>query len=95
MKKTIETEINAFLEEFDIVKLLDIIEDIMPLCDLYSINEKDDWVKDLIGDDHRHIRILRTVYLLSRIAERHGGKMATMRMKHPRLFEKMEKAEAK
>lgn len=91
--KSLEKDINGFLEDFDITKLLDIIEDIMPLCELYNISDKDDWVKNLIGDDHRHIRILRTVYLISRIAERHGGKMAIMRMKHPRLFEKMEKAE--
>lgn len=91
--KGLEKDINGFLEYFDIPKLMDLIQDIMPLCELYSFNETEDWVKELKPDDHWDLRILRTVYLISRIADKHAGRLASLRVMYPKLYDRMEKAE--
>lgn len=94
MKKNIEHELNEFLEEWDVQKLVAFLKDIMPLCELYNVSEDDDWVKDIVGEDgHKDIRLLRTMYLMSKIAENHSGKLATLRSKFPRLYERMEKVQ--
>ncbi len=87
----LEKDINNFLEYLDINKLLDLLEDIMPLAELYNISETNDWVRDTVGENkHRDIRLIRTVYLMSKIAEHHSGKFAMIRAKYPKLFERME-----
>lgn len=94
MKKNIEHELNEFLEEWDVQKLVAFLKDIMPLCELYNVSEDDDWVKDIVGEDgHKDIRLLRTMYLMSKIAENHSGKLAILRSKFPRLYERMEKVQ--
>ena len=51
------------------------IEDVFPLLELYDEDEDDDWVKKEVGEENtRNVRIIRTVYLISKFAERHAGK---------------------
>lgn len=87
----LEKEINNFLEDWDVHKLIEFLKDIIPLCELYNVSIDDDWVKDLVGQDrHKDIRLIRTVYLISKIAENHSGKLAMIKAKYQRLFEHME-----
>jgi len=91
-KKTLEEEINEFLEFWDCEKMCSFLRDIEPLFELYNVTEEDDWVADAVGkEDERNVRLIRTVYLVSRIAELHTGKLSLVRMNFKDLYRKLEK----
>lgn len=91
-KKTIEEEINAFLDFWNSDELAKFLNDIIPLIELYYTEVEGDWVAQAVGEENEHtIRLIRTVYLLSRIAEFHAGKLANTKINFKLLFERMEK----
>lgn len=90
-KKDLETEINEFLEYFDCEKMTEFLRDIIPLFELYDVEDESDWVKDAVGEENeRNVRLIRTVYLMSRIAEHHSGTLATIRMNFRNIWQRME-----
>lgn len=91
-KRPIEEEIEAFLDVWNCNQIISLFEDIRPLVELYDVDEKDDWVKNQVGDEYcKNVRLVRTVYLLSIIAENHSGKMAEVRIHHKDLYKRLEK----
>lgn len=91
-KKTLEEEINEFLQTWDCEQLTSFLRDIIPLFELYDVEDEDDWVKDAVGtDNERNVRLIRTVYLVSRIAEFHAGKLCSIKMNFKNLWQRMEK----
>ena len=91
-KKTLEEEINLFLESWGSKEMIDFLDDVIPLFELYNVDDKDDWVKDEVGkENERTVRLIRTVYLVSRIAEFHAGKLCLANMRFKNLWERMEK----
>lgn len=92
VKRTLEEEINEFLERWDCTQMTAFLRDIIPLFELYDVENKDDWVLEAVGEeDERNVRLIRTVYLVSKIAENHSGILAYIRINHKRLWEKLEK----
>lgn len=91
-KKDLETEINEFLNYFDCQKLTNFLRDIIPLFELYDVEDEDDWVKNSVGEENeRNVRLIRTVYLMSKIAENHAGTLASLKMNHKDLSRRLEK----
>lgn len=91
-KKTLEQEINSFLERWDCGQMIAFLRDIIPLFELYDVDDEDDWVKDAVGESNeRNVRLIRTVYLVSRIAEFHAGKLCSMKIDFKDLYKRMEK----
>lgn len=91
-KKTNEELINLFLEEFDRDDLIKLFEDVFPLFYLYNVTEEDDWLKEVIkSDEITTIRIIRTVYLVSKIAERHASKLCYLKVHFKDLWKRLEK----
>lgn len=91
MKKSIEDQINDALDFWDCKKQISFLKDILPLFELYDVENEDDWVKEAVGEENeRNVRLIRTVYLISKIAESHAGSLASFRVKFPKLYEKME-----
>ena len=93
-KRTIEDEINSFLETWDCKQQIAFLRDIIPLFELYDVEDEDDWVKDKVGGDDenvRNVRLIRTVYLVSRICAFHAGKMVAINCAFKDLWKKMEK----
>ena len=90
-KKTIEQEINEFFELWGEKELVDFFKDIFPLLELYNVDENDDWVKDAVGEeDTRNVRLIRTVYLLSKIADNHAGKLARTSAYFKNIWKRLE-----
>jgi hypothetical protein len=90
-KKTIEQEINDFLSSFGEKELISFLRDIIPLFELYDVEDENDWVKDAVGEENeQNVRLIRTVYLMSRIAEFHTGKLSMIRMRFKDLWKRME-----
>ncbi len=91
-KKSIEDEINAFLEKWDCKKLCDFLRDIIPLFELYDVEDEDDWVKEAVGEENeRNVRLIRTVYLVSRIAAFHAGTLCCINVEFKDLWKRLEK----
>lgn len=91
-RKTIEEEINDALGIWDAPQLTAFIRDIIPLFELYDVEDESDWVAEAVGEENeRNVRLIRTVYLLSRIAEFHTGKLALMKIHFKDLYSRMEK----
>ena len=91
-KKDIQQEINEFLELFDIKTLISFLECTIPLTELYDVEENKDWVEDYVGKDQAStIRIIRTVYLISKLADTNGGKFATVKVRFANLWRRLEK----
>jgi hypothetical protein len=94
-KKTVEEDINLFLEDWGPAQLLQFLRSVIPLFELYDVVDEDDWVEKQIGggkENVRTVRLIRTVYLISRLCEFHTGKMVSTRAKYPELWKRMEKA---
>ncbi len=67
------------------------IRDTIPLFELYDADEEADWVEKKVGKENtQNVRIIRTIYLISEIAEMYAGKFCTIKMKCPKLWQKME-----
>ena len=91
-KKTLEDEINEFLEYWDADQMCAFLCDIGPVFRLYDVDEENDWVKNAVGEeDERNVRLIRTVYLISRIAEFHAGKLVGVKVNFKNIYQKMEK----
>ncbi len=94
MKKKIEDEINDFLNIWNVKELISFLNNIIPLCELYDVDENDDWVEKELKEnsDHiRNVRLIRTVYLLSKIAENHSGLLVMSKIHHKNLWKRLEK----
>ncbi len=91
-KKTLEDEINEFLEYWNADQICAFLRDIIPLFELYDVEDEDDWVADAVGtNNERNVRLIRTVYLVSRIAEFHAGKLCGVKMNFKEIYRKIEK----
>lgn len=91
MKSFEDTLAEAFkFVDFSHFKLL--IKDLVYIYELYDVDDEDNWLKDAVGeDDEINVRIIRTVYLLSRIAENHGSLLIAFKAKFPKLWERIER----
>lgn len=90
-KKTLEDQINGFLEMWDMDRQVAFLRDILPLFELFDVDDERDWVVDAVGEENQvHFRLLRTVYIMSVIAEKHAGRLASIRCNFPDLHKKME-----
>lgn len=93
--KTLEIEINEFLQVWGLEQLQQFINDIIPLFDLYNVEEDDDWVKDQVGAENTtNVRLIRTVYLISKIAEHHSSALCKIKIDHRKIWERLESIEA-
>ena len=93
-KRTLEEEINDFLDKWDCKQQIAFLRDIIPLFELYDVEDEDEWVEKNVGGDEenvRTVRLIRTVYLVSRIAEFHAGKLCTLKIDFKDLYQRMEK----
>jgi hypothetical protein len=91
-KKTIEEDINGFLDSWDRDQMLQFFKDIIPLFELYDVDCEEDWLRDVVGeDDLNNVRLIRTVYLVSRIADFHASKLCNLKVSYKELWKKMEK----
>lgn len=90
-KKPIEQEINEALNAWDCKKLCALLRDIIPLFELYDVEDEDDWVKKEVGEENeRNVRLIRTVYLISKLAEFQAGPLVSFRVQFPNLYKRME-----
>ncbi len=94
-KKTLEEQLNECASYLFEDKVVNFLYDIIPLFELYDVEDESDWVKDQVGEENEaNIRALRTVYLMSKIAENHAGVLANLRGAYPKLYLRMKEFSA-
>jgi hypothetical protein len=93
-KKPIEQEINAFFEEFGREDMLELLKQMFHVFELYDVDEDNGWLKDCIAnvDDIENIRMIRTIYLLSKISDLYAGKLCLLKTKFKDLWRRMEES---
>jgi hypothetical protein len=90
-KKPIEEEIMSVIEEWGTDSMMNFIIELDDFFSIYDVDEDDDWIKKAVGDSNFHeVRIIRTVYLLSRLAENYSGKLCLIKLRHPNLWNRLE-----
>jgi hypothetical protein len=92
MNRTIEEEINDFLNTYGPATFKVFLEDVEPLYDLYNSVEDEDWMEacDDVGEVN-DIRLIRSVYLMSKIADLHALNLSKMRNSFRGLWIRMTK----
>lgn len=91
-KKTIEEEIINFLEIWDCKQQIAFLRDIIPLFELFDVEDENDWVKNIVGEENeRNVRLVRMIYLVSKIAEFHAGRLCRVNTNFKNLWKKIEK----
>jgi hypothetical protein len=92
MAKNLEQKINHFLENWSEKEMTNFFRDIIPLFDLYNVDAEQDWVRDAVGESNeQNVRLIRSVYLISKISENHAGKLSSIKANFPKLWQEMEK----
>ena len=92
VKKTIEDQISGFFMMLGSDGLIQLLRDIIPLFELYDLEDENDWVAEEVGEENqRNVRLIRTVYLISRLADIHAGKLCRLNIKFKDLWKKMRK----
>lgn len=95
-KKTVEEEINAFLDIWGSDEMIAFFNDLMPLITLYNIDINNDWVIDTVGlENAKSVRVAQTAYLMVKLAENHAGKLCSLKIQFKDLPKRMEKEHEK
>jgi|SRR6185369_3653843 len=89
--QTIEEEINDFLCLWGHEEFRSFLGHVLPIVELYNVDETNDWVRDEVGQEHtRSVRLARTAYLLSRFAESQASRLFNTNIRFKNLWRRME-----
>jgi len=90
-KKTLDQEIHEFIEKWDFSRMASFIEDTYPIFQLFDIEQDHDWIKNIVGEeDERNVRIIRMVYLISKFADAHAGRLSSLTVNFKNLWKRLE-----
>lgn len=89
-KKTLEEDIADFLSYWDHKKQVEFVLDVIAVSELFD-DEHGNWIREAVGDeDEKNVRMLRFVFLMSRMAEVHGSRIATINARFKGLWKRMQ-----
>src|ERR1700722_16802691 len=88
--KTLETEVNDAINFWGIDKHTDFLEDILHILEIYGFQTKE-WIDLPMEEEQITVRLIETIYMISKIADKHAGALASFKMTFPKLHERMEK----
>lgn len=90
-KKPLPEQIEGFLDIWDLDALLGLMGILAELFVLYDVDEADDWLKkEVEAPDVNNVRLVRTVYLISRLGEFYAGKLCRSNVAYKDLWRKIE-----
>lgn len=91
-KRPVDRDLANMLTDFPAKDLISFLNDIMPLFELYDVEDDNDWVEEEVGKEAtNNVRVIRTFYLMSKIADNHAGMLVRIKTKYKGLWERMEK----
>lgn len=92
-KKTVEEELNDFLDQWHAEDMIELFEEIIPLIVAYQISTNEEGELKLPEDFHsdkKGVMIAKTAYHMVRIAERFAGKLVGLKVQFKGLPKRME-----
>ncbi len=90
-RRTLEEDINSFWNKWGGIELIQFLKDIIPLFQLYDVEDENDWVEAEVGKENElEVRLLRTIYLVSKIADKHAGRLCRLTTCFKGLWIRME-----
>ena len=91
-KKPLDRVLQDFLELWPVEILVDLLEDLFPLFDLYEPDGEGNWcLTQLEESDKKDVRMVRTIYLISKLCDRHSGRIAKTKVDFKDLWLRLEK----
>lgn len=94
-QKDLNQEMAEFLLAWDGHKMTQFLRDAYEIFELYNIRPGKDWVADLVGEfDKDDVRVVRTIYLMSKLAQNFGAELLKLHCQFKGLPVRMEKAAA-
>lgn len=91
MKCDLNAEMEVILGIYRCEQFTSLLEDIFELVMLYNVDETNDWVKDVVGEiDTRDVRLARTAYLISRLADNHHRLLRKVHQLAPGFWKRAE-----
>lgn len=92
LNRTVEEEINAFLNVYGPETFKLFLKDVEPLYDLYNSVDDEEWIEECEGvAEINDIRLIRSVYLMSKVADLHALDLAKMKSNFRGLWIRMTK----
>lgn len=89
--KNIEQELIEFFKLWDFESLSELVRDLIPIVELYDARIEKDEIAEFVQDqDKQNVILLRTSYLLSKIADRHTGILSKTKIRHPGFYKRLE-----
>ncbi len=90
-KKTLEQEINEFFDILGEKETLNLLAHMFFVFELYDVDEDNGWLAECIKEEDVHnVRMIRTVYLLSKIADLYAGKFCEIKTRFKGLWKRLE-----
>lgn len=90
-QKDIKDEINDMIKVVHSDCLNAFFSELYELFRLFDVDEKDDWVRDLVGVDNMQVvRIVRGCYIVSRMSEKFSSKFSQVRQHFPEFHKRLE-----
>lgn len=90
-KKDVKETINKALDFWTCSDQLKFMKEVVALFRLYDVDEENDWVEEIVGtEDLQNVRLMRTMIIISRIAEFHGTTLFNFKLHFPNLYKEME-----
>lgn len=87
----IEKKLQEFFEIMPHEKLTRFAEMSAQLLEIFQAYEDCDWDEIMANEDTRNVKIIRTVYIMSRIAEEYSGVLSIVRVKYKDFWRLLDK----
>lgn len=90
-KLSLEDEINEMLKVVHGDFVHDFFEELYLIFNIFNVTEDDDWVKVLVGEENfREVRLISSIYIFSRMAERFSSKFSQIKSHFPEFWKRLE-----
>lgn len=91
-KLSLDEQLNEIMQLFDFESMCDLMKCLAELFKIYNVDDEDDWIEKLVGKDNlQNVVRVRTVYILSKIADTHASKFSTCKIRFGGVWKQLEK----
>jgi hypothetical protein len=89
-KKTLEEQIEGFLEIWTMDHQVKFIQDLIPLLEMFNVEEGYDWVEEEVGKENVvNVRLIKVVMVMSKIIDSYSGTFARAKIEYKDLHRRI------
>ena len=88
----LEGELCRFLDIWPLEQFTEFMRCVHNLMEMYDITDENNWIEKIVApEDMRNVVLIRTAYLMSKIAEKFASKLYQTASKLPKFCHRLEK----